>query len=54
MKGETRWELIYDQINGLNVPDVCGWAKDETSEGGELAPLIEQAYEARNRLCEKR
>ena len=53
MQIEARWEFIYDQINGMNEPDVCEWAKDETSEGGELAPLIEQIYAARNRLCEK-
>ena len=53
MQDEERWKFIYDQINGLNEPDVCEWVKDETSEGGELAPLIEQIYETRNRLCEK-
>ena len=53
MQIEARWEFFYDQINGMNEPDVCEWAKDETSEGGELAPLIEQIYAARNRLCEK-
>lgn len=51
--GGGRWEFIYDQINGLSEPDVCSWVKDETSEGGELAPLIEQVYEDRNRLCER-
>ena len=29
MNGEERWEFIYNQINGLNEPDVCGWVKDE-------------------------
>ena len=53
MQDGARWEFIYDQINGLNAPDVCEWVKDEASEGGKLALLIEQAYEARNRLCEK-
>ncbi|MBD5133317.1 MAG: hypothetical protein HDT38_02420 [Clostridiales bacterium] len=53
MKDGARWEFIYNQINGMNEPDVCEWAKDETSEGGEVAPLIEQVYEARNRLCGK-
>ncbi len=53
MQDGARWEFIYNQINGMNEPDVCEWVKDETSEGGELAPLIEQVYEARNRLCEK-
>ena len=42
-----RWEFIYNQINGMLQPDVCQWVKDETAEGGELAPLIEQIYEAR-------
>jgi hypothetical protein len=51
MNGEERWEFIYNQINGLNEPDVCGWVKDETTGGGELAPLVEQVYEARSRLC---
>lgn len=48
-----RWEFIYNQINGMLQPDVCEWVKDETCEGGELAPLIKQVYEARNRLCER-
>lgn len=48
-----RWEFIYDQINGMLRPDVCEWVKNETAEGGELAPLIEQIYEARNRLGER-
>ena len=53
MNDGPRWEFIYDQINGLNEPDVCEWAKDETAEGGALALLVEQIYEARSRLCEK-
>ncbi|MDE7171802.1 MAG: hypothetical protein K2O11_08025 [Oscillospiraceae bacterium] len=53
MQNAERWKFIYDQINGTNESDVCEWVKDETSEGGELAPLIGQIYEARNRLCEK-
>ena len=48
-----RREFIYNQINGLNEPTVCEWVRDETSVGGELAPLIEQVYEARNRLSER-
>ena len=53
MKNEIRWELIYNQINGALAPDVCEGVKDETSEGGELALLIEQIYEARNRISER-
>lgn len=53
MQDLERWEFIYDQINGLSEPDVCAWVKDETVEGGELAPLVEQVYGARNRLCER-
>lgn len=53
MQDLGRWEFIYDQINGMLQPDVCGWVQDETAEGGELAPLVEQVYEARNRLCER-
>lgn len=49
----ARWEYIYDQINGLNEPDVCQWVKDESSMDGELGPLAEQIYQARNRLCER-
>lgn len=53
MQGLERWEFIYNQINGALAPDVCEWAKDESAEGGELNPLIEQAYEARSRLAER-
>lgn len=52
-KDTERWEFIYNKINGLSEPDVCEWARDESSMAGALGPLIEQAYEARNRLCEK-
>lgn len=48
-----RWEFIYDQINGMNEPDVCEWVRDESSMEGVLGPLIEQAYGARNRICER-
>ena len=50
---EERWEMIYNQINGMNEPDVCEWVKDESSMDGALGPLIEQTYEARNRLCKR-
>lgn len=53
MQDGVRWEFIYNQINGLDEPDVCEWVKDETAEGGELAGLVEQIYQARNRLCER-
>ena len=53
MTGEERWEIIYNQINGVYVSDICEGAKDETSEGGKLGILIEQAYEARNHICER-
>lgn len=53
MQYGSRWEFIYDQINGFNEPDVCEWVKDETAEGGELAGLAEQIYQARDRLCER-
>lgn len=53
MQDEKRWEFIYNQINGLNEPDVCGWVKDESSMDGELGPLMEQVYQARDRLCER-
>ena len=45
---EERWEIIYNQINGLNEPDVCEWARDES---GELDKLIDRIYRARDRLC---
>lgn len=48
-----RWEFIYNQINGLNESDICQWVKDESSMDGEIGPLVEQIYEARNRLCER-
>lgn len=53
MKGKERWEVIYNQINGAYVPGVCEGIRDETSMEGELGPLVEQAYEARNRLSER-
>lgn len=53
MQDEMRWEFIYDQINGALAPDVCEWIKDETSEDGELSPLIKRIYEARNRISER-
>lgn len=51
MQNEERWKFIYDQITGMNEPDVCEWVRDESSIEGTLGPLIEQAYEARNRIC---
>ena len=50
---KERWEFIYDQINGLNEPDVCEWVKDESAMDGALGPLVEQVYGARDRICEK-
>ena len=51
MQDKERWKFIYDQINGMNEPDVCEWVKDESPITETLGPLIEQAYEARNRIC---
>ena len=53
MPNEGRWEYIYHQINGMNESDVCEWARDESSMEGMLGPFIEQAYGARNRICER-
>lgn len=53
MQEGIRWEFIYNQITGINEPDVCGWVEDESSMGGALGPLMEQTYEARNRVCER-
>lgn len=53
MQDMERWEFIYNQINGLNEPDVCQWVRDESSMDGALGPLVEQVYQARNRLCAK-
>lgn len=53
MKGEERWELIYNQINGACISGLCEEVRDETAGEGELAPLVEQAYETRNRLSER-
>ena len=50
---EERWENIYNQINGAYISGVCEGIRDETSAGGELAPLVEQAYAARDRLGER-
>lgn len=50
---EERWEIIYNQINGAYIPGVCEGIRDETSAGGEIAPLVEQAYAARDRLSER-
>lgn len=48
-----RWEFIYDQINGALEPDVCEWVKDESTKDGEVGPIIERVYDARNRLAER-
>lgn len=53
MQDTERWEIVYNQINGLYVPGVCRDARDETAEGGELAELLEKIYQARDRLCER-
>lgn len=53
MRDSTRWEFIYDKINGMNQPDVCEWVRDESNMDGALGPLVEQIYEARNRLSER-
>lgn len=53
MQDNGRWEFIYDQINGLNEPDVCEWVTDEFSMEGALGPLVERIYEARSRLRER-
>lgn len=40
MQTGSRWEFIYNSINGLNEPDVCEWAQDETTAEGALgSPL---------------
>lgn len=51
MEKDLRWEIIYDQINGMYVTKGCEGVRDETSEMGALCPLIEQAYAARDRLA---
>lgn len=48
-----RWEELYNQINGVYIPGICDAVRDETSEEGILAPLIERAYAARDRLAER-
>lgn len=53
MQVKKRWEIIYNQINGAYISGVCEGIRDETSAGGELAPLVEQAYAARDRLGER-
>lgn len=53
MVGEERWKLIYDQINGMHELDICEGVKDESSMDGMLGPFIEQAYGARNRICDR-
>ena len=53
MQEGMRWKFIYDQINGMLEPDVCQWVRDESSMQEEISPLVEQIYEARNRLCER-
>lgn len=50
---EKRWEIVYNQINGAYIPGVCKGVNDETSASGILGPLIEKAYEARDRLAER-
>lgn len=53
MQYGARWEFIYNQINGMNGPDVCEWVRDESSMEGAIGPLTEQIYGARSRLCER-
>ena len=53
MQTNERWEFIYNQINGINESDVCEWVKDESSPEGEIGPLTDQIYEARNRICDR-
>lgn len=55
MDAEERWEYIYDRINGMNEPDPNerGRIKNEVSVGGVIGPLVEQAYDARDRLCDR-
>lgn len=53
MTSEARWELIYNQINGAYIPGISQGVPDETCMDGVLVPLVEQAYEARNRLAER-
>lgn len=53
MHEEERWEMIFNQLNGAYVSEMCEGVRDETSAGGELAPLLEQAYAARDRLSER-
>lgn len=53
MYEEERWEIIFNQLNGAYSSELCEGVRDETSAGGELAPLLEQAYAARDRLSER-
>ena len=50
---EERWEIIYDQINGLNKYDVCEGVRDESELDGALGPLIDSIYHARDRIGER-
>lgn len=50
LEQEERWELIYEKINGEYVMDFCTEVRDEMS-GGEIGPLIQQFYLARNRIA---
>ena len=50
---EERWERIYNKLNGEYVLGICDWVQDPSSMDGALGPLVEQAYEARNRLSER-
>ena len=51
MQDTERWEIVYNQINGAYVPGFCKDVRDESS--GILGPFVEQAYQARDRLCER-
>lgn len=53
MADDKRWELIYNQINGVYISGICQGVRDETDTGGALVSPIEQAYEARNRLAQR-
>lgn len=53
LKGEERWERIYNKINGEYDPCLCEDVKDEVAEDGVLGPLIQQIYQARNHIAER-
>ena len=50
---EERWEIIFSKMNGEYVLDFCEEVKDEFEKDGTLGPLVQQVYQARDRIADR-